>query len=95
MTYRRTTLLTLAIISKVTTMVSDAIYNVTRGTVKPWKHTVMALGLASLTGPKVTIVILNRQRHCIDYSATKGLETEFTYWLEADDRDAPYTWTQD
>jgi hypothetical protein len=34
---------------KVTAMGSDAIYNVNRGTVKPWKHTPLALGLASLS----------------------------------------------
>ena len=37
---------------KVTCMASDAIYNVTHGTVKPWKHTALGLGLASLTGSK-------------------------------------------
>lgn len=38
---------------KVSSMASDAIFNVSRGKVKPWKQTVMGLGLASLTGSKV------------------------------------------
>jgi len=74
---------------KVTTMASDAIYNVTHGTVKPWKHTAMGLGFASLTGSKLAMQILNRTGHCISYSETKGLETEFAYSVEGDERDAP------
>jgi len=72
---------------KVTSMASDAIYNVTRGTVKPWKHTAVGLGLASLTGSKLTLQILNRAGHSISYSESKGLETEFAYSVESDERD--------
>ena len=74
---------------KVTAMRSDAIYNVNRGTVKPWKHTALALGLASLTGSKLVTQILNRTGHCISYSETKGLETEFAYSVAGDEHDAP------
>ena len=35
---------------KVIAIGSDAVYNITLGTVKPWKQTALALGLASLTG---------------------------------------------
>ena len=74
---------------KVNAMGSDAVYNVTRGTVKPWKHTALGLGLASLTGSKFVNQILNRLGHCISYSEAKGLETEFAYSVSGDERDAP------
>ena len=64
---------------KVSAMASDAIYNVTRGSVRPWKQTVIGLGLASLTGSKLALQILNREGHCINYNAVKSLETEFAY----------------
>ncbi|ESO95160.1 hypothetical protein LOTGIDRAFT_160926 [Lottia gigantea] len=70
-------------------MASDAIYNVSRGTVKPWKHIALGLGLASLTGSKLSKQILNRAGHSISYSETKGLETEFAYSVESDERDTP------
>ncbi|XP_041481075.1 uncharacterized protein LOC121428475 [Lytechinus variegatus] len=78
-----------AIDRKITAMSSDVIYNVTRGTVKPWKHTVLGLGLSSLTGSKLAMQILNRSGHCISYSESKGLETEFAYTVESKDRDTP------
>ena len=74
---------------KVVSMASDAIYNVSRGNIKPWKHTVLGLGLASLTGSKITMQILNRHGHCIDYNTTKGLETEIAYSIECEERDTP------
>ncbi len=74
---------------KVTCMASDAIYNVSHGTVKPWKHTALGLGLASLTGSKLSMQILNRAGHSISYSETKGLETEFAYSIAAEGRNAP------
>lgn len=70
-------------------MVSDAIYNVTHGVVKPWKHTAMGLGFASLTGSKLPLQILNRSGHCISYSETTSFETEFAYSVQSDQRDAP------
>ena len=33
--------------------------------------------------------ILNRAGHSISYSEAKGLETEFAYSVESDERDAP------
>lgn len=74
---------------KVTALASDVMFNVSRGGVKPWKHTVMGLGLASLTGSKLAMQILNREGHSIDYSAAKGLETEFAYAVESYDNDTP------
>ena len=64
---------------KVTSMASDAIFNVSRVTIKPWKHTVLGLGVASLTGSKILMEILNRNGHSINYSEAKGLETEIAY----------------
>ena len=74
---------------KVTAMASDAICNVTNGTVKPWKHTVMGLGCSSLTGSKLVMQILNRAGHGISYDDTKGIETEFAYTVQQEERDAP------
>lgn len=56
---------------------------------KPWKHTAMGLGLASLTGSKLSLQILNRAGHSISYSDTKGLETEFAYSVSSEGYDAP------
>ena len=70
-------------------MSSDVIYNVTHGTVKPWKHTSLGLGMASLTGSKLVLQILNRSGHCISYIETKSLETEFAYSIKSNERDAP------
>ena len=44
---------------------------------------------ASLTGSETVVQILNRTGHCISYSETKGLETEFAYSAAADERDSP------
>ena len=70
-------------------MASDAIFNVTRGSVKLWKHVILGLGLTSLTGSKQIMQILNREGHCIDYNTTKGLETELAYSIEPEGRDSP------
>lgn len=78
-----------AIDRKFTSMASDAIFNVTRGTVKPWKHIAIGLGLASLTGSKLALHILNRAGHSISYSEAKGLETEFAYSVASDGHDTP------
>ena len=69
-------------------MASDVIYNVTQGTVKPWKYTAMVLGYASLSVSKLVMQILYKTGHCIGYSKTKGLATEFGYFIEGDDGDA-------
>lgn len=74
---------------KVTAMAADAVYNVSHGTVKPWKHTMLGLGLASLTGSKVSMQMLNRAGHSINYCEVKGLETEFAYSVESDLQDTP------
>ena len=49
----------------------------------------MGLGLASLTGSKLSLQILNRAGHSISYSDTKGLETEFPYSVSSEGYDAP------
>lgn len=78
-----------AIDRKVTSMASAAIFNVSHGSVKPWKHTVMGLGLASLTGCRLSSQILNRAGHIINCNEAKGLDTEFAYFVSSDDHDAP------
>ena len=67
---------------KAKSIASDTVYNVTHGSVKSWKHTVIGLGFASQTGSKTVMQILNRSGHCISYSGAKILETEFTYSLQ-------------
>ena len=65
-------------------MASDAVFNVTRGSVKPWKHLAMGLGMSSLTGSKLAIQVLNKAGHSISYTESKGLETEFAYSVTSD-----------
>lgn len=79
-----------AVNRKVTSMSSDAIYNTSRGTLRPWKQTVLGLGLGTLTGSKLILRILNRLGHSLSYDEVKSLETEFAYTAEVNDTDAPY-----
>lgn len=58
---------------------SDAVFNCTKGTVCPWKHQSLGLGLGTLTGSKSLLTILNRFGHCISYDEVKRLETEMAY----------------
>ena len=74
---------------KVTAMSSDAVYNTSRGTVRPWKHTVLGLGIGTLTGSKLIMRILNRFGNSLSYDEVKALETEFAYSVEGNDRDTP------
>ena len=78
-----------AINRKVIGMSSDAVYNASRGTVKPWKHTLLGLGLGTLTGSKLVLRILNRMGHSVSYDEVKSLETEFAFSAEANNRDSP------
>ena len=71
---------------KIKALSSDAIYNVTRGSVKPWKPIVLGIDLASLTGSKLAMQMLNRSGHCISYSEIKDLETEFAYSVMNEDQ---------
>ncbi|XP_003725007.2 uncharacterized protein LOC100893398 [Strongylocentrotus purpuratus] len=68
---------------------SDAIFNCSRGNVKPWKHQTIGLGLGALTGSKTLITIMNRFGHCISYDEVKGLETEIAYTCSNCDRETP------
>ena len=74
---------------KVTAMSSDAVNNVSRGQVKPWKQTILGLGLGSLTGSKLAMQILNKEGHTINYKDVKGLETEFAYSALSEEGDTP------
>lgn len=68
---------------------SDAVFNCTRGTVRPWKHQSLGLGLATLTGSKQVLTILNRLGHCVSYDEVKRLETEMAYTCAADQQETP------
>lgn len=74
---------------KITAMASDAIFNSSRGSIRPWKNTVLGLGISSLTGSKTAITVLNRQGHAISYPTVKELETEIAYSCSSEDRDTP------
>ena len=74
---------------KIMAMSSDAIYNTTRGSVRPWKHTALGLGLGSLTGSKLVLRIMNRLGNSLSYDEVKALETEFAYSAEGSNHDAP------
>ncbi len=78
-----------AVNRKVMAMSSDAVYNASRGTVKPWKHTLLGLRLRTLTGSKLVLRILNRMGYSVSYDEVKSLETEFAFSVEANDQDSP------
>lgn len=73
-----------AVARKVTFMSSDAVYNTSKGAVRPWKHTVLGLGVASLTGSNLMMQILNRLGNTLSYDEIKALETEFAYSVNSD-----------
>ena len=50
---------------------------------------ILGLGLSAITGSKLSIQVLNRQGHCINYSEVKALETEFAFSVVQDGREAP------
>lgn len=70
-------------------MASNAVYNTSRGAVRPWKHTVLGLGVGTLTGAKLILRILNRLRNSLSYDEVKALETEYAYSVEERHRDTP------
>jgi len=74
---------------KVLAMSSDAVFNVSKGSVRPWKQTVLGLGLGTLTGSKLILRIMNRLGYSLSYDEVKALETEFAYSTEEGDNDAP------
>lgn len=70
-------------------MASDAMFNCTRGSLRPWKHQALGLGLGSLTGSKSVLTILNRLGHCISYAEVKRIETEIAFACSDDQRETP------
>lgn len=70
-------------------MASDAIFNCTRGSLRPWKSQALGLGLGSLTGSKSVLTILNRLGHCISYAEVKRIETEIAFACSDDQRETP------
>ena len=75
--------------TKVESLASDMIYNVSRGAVRPWKNIVLGLSISSLTGSKLVSQILSREGHAINYTELKGLETEFAYTIASEERESP------
>ena len=74
---------------KVLAMSSDAVYNTSKGSIRPWKQTVLGLGLGTLTGSKLALQMLNRHGHSISYDEVKRLETEMAYSASEENRDTP------
>ena len=74
---------------KVIASASDAVFNCTRGTVQPWKHLTLGLGLGTMTGSKSVLTVLNRLGHCISYNQVKSLETEIAYTCSDSKRETP------
>lgn len=52
---------------------SDALFNCSKGRVRPWKHQALGLGIGTLTGSKSVLNILNRFGHCVSYDEVKRL----------------------
>ena len=68
---------------------SDAVFNCSRGAVRPWKHQALGLGLGTLTGSKTLLNILNRFGYSISYDEVKRLETEIAYTCSDEEQDTP------
>ena len=49
----------------------------------------LGLGLASITGSKTTMQMLNRVGHSINYTEAKSIETELAYTVESYSQDTP------
>lgn len=64
---------------KVDSLVSDLVYVVTNGRVKPSKQITLGITLKSLTSSRKIIDILNRYNQCASYNVIEELETELTY----------------
>ena len=74
---------------KVLSMSSDAVFNASKSTVRPWKQTALGLGIGTLTGSKLILGMLNRLGCCLSYGDVKALETEFAFTANEDNRDTP------
>ena len=75
--------------SRSTAMSADAVFNTTKGHVRPWKHQILGLGMSTLTSSKQVITILNRSGHSISYSEVKQLETEIAFSCSSSGRETP------
>ena len=75
---------------KANALASDALYYVNRRTVRPGKNVVFGLGISTIVGSKLTVQVLNRHGHYINYSQIKALETEFVFSAVKDDREIPH-----
>ena len=75
--------------SKVTAMASDAMFNVSRGSVKPWKHTLERLCFLSMTGSKKLSVLNNRLGHGLGYDGIMRIETAMTHSAMSNDQELP------
>ena len=75
---------------KANALASDAVYNVSRGTVRPWKNVVLGLGISVITGSKLDVQVLNRHGLCINYSKVKAFETEYAFSVAKDNREIPH-----
>ena len=52
---------------------ADAVFDTTRGNVKPGKH--LCLGIKSMTGSRKVLEILNHSGHSVNYHTAEELET--------------------
>ena len=74
---------------KVMAMSSDAVFNVSRGSVRQRKQTALGLGIGTLTGSALVLRILNLLGHSLSYDEVKSLETEFAFSANENDCEAP------
>ena len=75
---------------KANALASDAVHNVRRRTAKPWKSMVLGLDISTITGSKLSVQVLNRQSHCINYSEVEKFETKLAFTAVKDDRENLY-----
>ena len=75
---------------RIDSLASDAIFNTTRGVVRPWKNTALGIGMLSLTGSKTLAMIMNRLGHTTSYDDLKRIETEMAYSNTSAETELPH-----
>ncbi len=65
--------------TRVDSVVSDIVFSTSNGRKVSGKHMALGSAVKSLTGSRKLLNILNRLGHCVNYTATEGIETELCF----------------
>lgn len=75
---------------RIKSMAQDAIFNVTRGKVRPTKHLQLGIAIKSMTGSRKLMEICNRLGQSISYTVCEEIETELIYTATDFTKKTPY-----